>query len=48
MQGQDPDGLSLAALRTTLAAASQWAFAQSIVLTTANWSDQEKFLGLTK
>ena len=25
MQGQEPDGLSLAALRTTLAAASQWA-----------------------
>ena len=48
MQGQDPDGLSLAALRTTLAAASQWAFAQSIFLTTANWSEQEKFLGLTK
>ena len=36
MQGQEPDGLSLAALRTTLAAASQWAFAQSIFLTTAN------------
>ena len=48
MQGQEPDGLSLAALRTTLAAASQWAFAQSIFLTTANWSEQEKFLGLTK
>ena len=46
MQGQEPDGLSLAALRTTLAAASQWAFAQSIFLTTANWSEQEKFLGL--
>ena len=30
MQGQEPDGLSLAALRTTLAATSQWAFAQSI------------------
>ena len=40
--------LSLAALRTTLAAASQWAFAQSIFLTTANWSQQEKFLGLIK
>ena len=48
MQGQEPDGLSLTALRTTLAAASQWAFAQSIFLTTANWSEQEKFLGLTK
>ena len=48
MQGQEPDGRSLAALRTTLAAASQWAFAQSIFLTTANWSAQEKFLGLTK
>ena len=46
MQGQEPDGLSLAALRTTLAAASQWAFAQSIFLTTANRSEQEKFLGL--
>ena len=33
MQGQEPDGLSLAALR---------------LLTTANWSEQEKFLGLTK
>ena len=33
MQGQEPDGLSLAALRR---------------LTTANWSEQEKFLGLTK
>ena len=32
MQGQEPDELSLAALRTTLAAASQWAFAQSIFL----------------
>lgn len=30
---QEPDGLSLAALRR---------------LTTANWSEQEKFLGLTK
>ena len=48
MQGQEPDGLSLAALRTTLAAASQWAFAQSIFLTTANWSEQERFLGLDK
>lgn len=38
--------LSLPALRTTLAAASQWAFAQSIFLTTANWSEQEKFLEL--
>ena len=46
MQGQEPDGRSLAALRTTLSAASQWAFAQSIFLTTANWSEQEKFLGL--
>ena len=46
MLGQEPDGLSLAALRTTLAAASQWAFAQSIFLTTANRSEQEKFLGL--
>ena len=46
MQGQEPDGLSLAALRTTLAAASQWAFAQSIFLTTANWAEQERFLGL--
>ena len=46
MQGQEPDGLSLAALRTTLAAASQWAFAQSIFLTTANWSKQEWVLGL--
>ena len=35
MQGQEPDGLSLAALRTTLAATSPWAFAQSIFLTTA-------------
>lgn len=33
MQGQEPDGLSLAALRR---------------LTTANWSEQEKFLGLIK
>ena len=33
---------------TTLAAASQWAFAQSIGLITANWSEQETFLGLTK
>ena len=48
MQGQEPDGLSLAALRTTLAAASQWAFAQSIFLTTANWSEQERFLWLDK
>ena len=31
MQGQEPDGLSLASLRR---------------LTTANWSEQEKFLGL--
>lgn len=46
MQGQEPDGLSLAALRTTLAAASQWAFAQSIFLTTANWSEQERVLGI--
>ena len=46
MQGQEPDGLSLAALRTTLAAASQWAFAQSIFLNTANWSKQERVLVL--
>ena len=32
MQGQEPDGLSLAVLRTTLAAASQWAFAADAVL----------------
>ena len=46
MQGQEPDGLSLTALRTTLAAASQWAFAQSIFLTIANWSKQERVLGI--
>ena len=48
MQGQEPNGLSLAALRTTLAAASQRAFSQSIFLTRANWSEQERFLGLDK
>ena len=46
MQDHEPDGLSHAALRTTLAAASQWAFAQSIFLTTANWSEQERVLGI--
>ena len=46
MQGQEPDGLSLPALRTTLATASQWAFAQLIFLTTANWSEQERVLGI--
>ena len=33
MQGQEPDGLSLAALRR---------------LTTANWAEQERFLGFDK